>query len=64
VAARIAKRFDEEIGAAVDDFGVIAEVGLGVDHAEQFDHRLDGVSSPIADFATANNCRPVRRAAR
>ena len=64
MAARIAKRFDEEIGAAVDDFGVIAEVGLGVDHAEQFDHRLDGGEFANRRFATANNCRPVRRAAR
>jgi hypothetical protein len=31
----------EQVGTAVDDFGMIAEVGLGVDHAEHFDDRLD-----------------------
>ena len=51
MATRFAKRFDKEVRATVDDFGVIAEVGLGVDHAEQFDHRLDG-----GEFANRRFC--------
>ena len=51
MATRLAERLDKEVRAAVDDFGMIAEVGLGVDHPEQFDHRLD-----TREFANRRFC--------
>src|SRR5437660_12247870 len=33
VPAAIAEHLDEQIGAAVDDFGLVAELGHGIDHA-------------------------------
>src|SRR6185437_443711 len=37
-----AEYFGEQVGAAVDDLGVIGEIGRRVDHAEQLDHPPDG----------------------
>ena len=42
LAAR-AEHFDEQFRAAVDDARVFAEVGDGVDHAEEFDDALYAV---------------------
>ena len=37
--------FSEEFAAAVDDLGVVVEVGSGVHHAEEFDHALHAVEA-------------------
>src|ERR1700729_973931 len=41
MAPRFAEHLDHEVGTAVDDLGMIAEIRLGIDHAEKLDHRLD-----------------------
>ena len=38
MAAILAEDGDQQIGAAVDDLGVIGEVRRGVDHAKQLDN--------------------------
>ena len=42
-AGFVTEDLGEEFGAAVDDLGVLAEVGGGVDHAEEFDDLFDAV---------------------
>src|ERR1700722_20055503 len=41
MAPRFAEHLDHEIGATVNDLGMVAEIRLGVDHAEKLDHCLD-----------------------
>src|ERR1700757_3657276 len=41
--ARLAKDFDKEVRAAVYDFGMILEIGCGIDHAQHLDDPLDPV---------------------
>ena len=41
MAADVAEHLDQKVGAAVDDLGMVSEGRLGVDHAEELDHRLD-----------------------
>ena len=43
MAASVAEDFDEEVGAAVDDFGLVAEVGGAVDHAKDLHDADDAV---------------------
>jgi hypothetical protein len=40
MASWLAEHLDEQIGAPVDHLGVVGEVGLRVDHAEQLDHGI------------------------
>ena len=42
-AGFVTEDLGEEFGAAVDDLGVLAEVGGGVDHAKEFDDLFDAV---------------------
>ena len=42
----IAKDFDKEVGAAVDDFRVVLEIGCGIDHPEHLDDPLDTIEIP------------------
>ena len=37
----LAKDINKQIGTAIDDLGMIGEIGLGIDHAEKLDGRLD-----------------------
>ena len=46
MAALIAERFDKEIGGAVDDLGLIGEVGCRIDEAGQLHHPRDAVERP------------------
>src|SRR6516165_10253850 len=41
--AALAKYFDKQVRAAVDDFGMIFEIGGGIDHAQHLDDVLDPV---------------------
>jgi hypothetical protein len=41
VVPRLAKHRDQKIGASVDHLGMIGEIRLGMDHAQELDHRLD-----------------------
>ena len=41
--ATLAEHLDKKVGAAVDDFGVVFEIGPGVDHAEHLDDILDPI---------------------
>src|ERR1700690_2955948 len=41
MAPGFAEHLDHEVGAAVDHLGMIAEIRLGVDHAEKLDQSLD-----------------------
>ena len=43
VPAAVAEHLDQQVRAAVDDLGVFAELGHGVDHAEQLDDALHPV---------------------
>lgn len=40
---RFAEDLDEEIGTAIDHFGLIGEVGGAIDHAKDLHHTLDPV---------------------
>ncbi len=41
--AAIAEHLDEQVGAAVDHFGLMAELGHGVDHAQHLDDPLHAI---------------------
>ena len=41
MAPDVAEHLDQKVGATVDNLGMVAEVRLSVDHAEELDHRLD-----------------------
>ena len=43
VPAALAKHLDKEVGAAIDDFRMIFEIGNGIDHAEYLDDILNAV---------------------
>jgi hypothetical protein len=43
VPAAIAEHLDEQVGAAVDHLGLVAELGHGVDHAQHLDDALDAI---------------------
>src|SRR5882762_8051093 len=45
VLALIAEHFDEQVRAAVDDLGLVGELGRAVHHAEQLHHALDAVEA-------------------
>src|SRR5437868_2922219 len=42
-AWRPASHFNQQIGTAVDNFGRVIEIRRGVDHAEQFDDKIDPI---------------------
>src|SRR5438477_880198 len=43
LAVPLAEQLDEQVGGAVRDLRLVAELGHGVDEAEQLDHPLDAV---------------------
>src|SRR5687767_9777390 len=43
VPTRLAEDLDEQVGAAVYDFGLVAKVGGAIDHAEHFHHASHAV---------------------
>src|SRR5580658_4946616 len=43
MAAGLAEHLDKQVGAAIDDFRRVVEVGRGVDHAKELDDEVDAV---------------------